>query len=153
MNDLVDKIAAAIARFEGFYVPNSRAQRNNNPGNLRRWGNTPVVDGFASFPTLEAGWAALRRQVEINIGRGLTLNEFFAGKPGVYAGYAPASDNNHPINYARFVGGKAGVPVDIPLGVAGQVPATWPAAPKSGEETGLMLAAAATLVLAAAWWA
>ena len=31
---LIDTLANAIAQMEGFLVPNSLAQRNNNPGNL-----------------------------------------------------------------------------------------------------------------------
>jgi hypothetical protein len=97
--------AYAIARFEGYYVPQSRAQRNRNPGNLRAVaGQASDADGFRTFGTHVEGWLALIRQIERNILRGLTLNEFFGGKPGVYPGYAPASDGNDPVAYARFVG-------------------------------------------------
>lgn len=108
-------MAQAIARKEGFNVPNSLAQRNNNPGNLRSWGSNPVVGGYAKFPTLDAGWAALRRQIELNIGRGLTLEEFFAGKSGVYPGYAPSADRNDPVLYAQQVSTWTGIPLGIPL--------------------------------------
>jgi len=112
---LIDNLAAAIARFEGFYQPGSLAARNNNPGNLRSWGSNPVENGYAKFPTPEAGWAALRRQVELNIGRGLTLQEFFGGKSGVYPGYAPAADRNNPQTYAATVAGWLGIPLNRPL--------------------------------------
>lgn len=112
---LVEDLAAAIARFEGYYKPGSLAQRNNNPGNLRSWGDYPVVDGYAQFPDPETGWRALRRQVELNIGRGLNLNEFFSGKPGVYPGYAPAADANNPRHYAATVAGWLGISPDVPL--------------------------------------
>lgn len=118
--DLIGLIAEAIARMEGFYKPGSLAQRNNNPGNLRSWGSNPIVNGYAQFPTVEAGWAALRRQVELNIGRGLTLEEFFAGKAGVYGGYAPSADKNDPANYARFVSSQTGIPLSIPISQAGR---------------------------------
>jgi hypothetical protein len=122
MSFLVDTIAQAIATFEGYYIPGSLSQRNNNPGNLRSWGGLPTRDGYASFPTPEDGWRALRRQIELNIGRGLTLDEFFGGKEGVYAGYAPAADNNQPGNYARYVADRAGVAVDVPLNQVGEPP-------------------------------
>jgi len=112
---LTDDLARAIATFEGYFQPGTIAQRNNNPGNLRRWGNLPVRDGYAVFPTPEAGWEALRRQVELNVARGLSLREFFAGKPGVYPGYAPSSDANDPERYAEFVASRIGVPADVPL--------------------------------------
>ena len=112
---LTDSIAQAIATYEGYYQPGSLAARNNNPGNLRSWGTAPVVDGYAQFETPAAGWSALARQIELNISRGLSLGEFFGGKPGVYSGYAPASDNNQPAAYAAFVAARVGVPVDTPL--------------------------------------
>jgi hypothetical protein len=112
---LIDAMALAISIMEGFGLENSRAKRNNNPGNLRSWGRVPVEGGFAKFPTVEAGWRALKIQIGKNIGRGLTMQEFFAGKPGVYAGYAPAADKNKPYDYARFVARRCGVPEDVPL--------------------------------------
>lgn len=112
---LNDQIAQAIATQEGFYVPGSLAQRNNNPGNLRSWGSNPIVDGYAKFPTLNAGWAALAQQINLNIGRGLNLYEFFGGKPGVYAGYSPATDKNRPREYAVFVASRIGLDPSIPL--------------------------------------
>lgn len=119
----VDQLAQAIATMEGYYKSNTIAQRNNNPGNLRTWGSRPVVNGYAYFDTPEQGWEALRRQVERNIGRGLNLQEFFAGQrdtqgnviPGGYSGYAPAADKNNPTGYAAFVAKRVGVPVDQPL--------------------------------------
>lgn len=121
--DFVEQLARAIANMEGYFKPGTLAQRNNNPGNLRTWGARPVVNGYAYFDTPEQGWDALRRQVERNIGRGLTLEQFFAGQrdaqgnviPGGYPGYAPAADNNDPANYARFVARRIGVPVNQPL--------------------------------------
>lgn len=113
--DLVEAIAQAIAGFEGFFTPGTLAQRNNNPGNLRSWGNLPTSGGYAVFPTPEAGWEALRSQIRLNISRGLSLLEFFAGKPGVYAGYAPSADQNRPAAYATYVSQRTGLPPDVPL--------------------------------------
>jgi hypothetical protein len=114
-DQLIDAIVAAIARMEGYHKPNSIAQRNRNPGNLRSWGTLPTVGGYAQFPTEAAGLAALRRQVSRNIGRGLTMYEFFGGKPGVYPGYAPAADSNHPREYAEFVARQVGCQPDAVL--------------------------------------
>jgi hypothetical protein len=103
--ELVALWADAIARMEGTRQPDG-GYRNNNPGNLRGWSPRTPKDsrGFDMFATEEQGWAALRSQIEKNLfERNLTPLEFFAGKPGVYGGYAPASDNNHPEGYARFV--------------------------------------------------
>ena len=48
--------------------------------------------------------------------RGLTLEEFFGGKSGVYAGYAPAADSNNPQGYASAVAGWLGIDPNTPLG-------------------------------------
>lgn len=105
-------IALWIAFFEGYWQPGSKAARNNNPGNLRSWGSRPIVDGFAFFDTPADGFLALIKQVDKNISRNLTVREFFAGKPGVYPGYAPEADNNDPDNYASFISSRTGIPVD-----------------------------------------
>jgi len=109
-------MAQAIATMEGFYRPNSVSQRQNNPGNLRSWGRHPIVGGYVAFPTPKVGWSALKVQIEKNIQRGLTMDEFFAGKAGVYAGYAPGADQNDPKGYAAFVAKQCKVPaLDVPL--------------------------------------
>ena len=123
-DQLVNGMAAAIARMEGYMDATGQprsgtiAYRNNNPGNLRAWGNLPTADGYAVFPSAADGWAALKRQIGLNIDRGLTLYEFFGGKPGVYPGYAPAADSNHPVNYAQFVAAQIGIPPDAVISEA-----------------------------------
>lgn len=114
-SELIQYISEAIAIMEGFMKidpndptqfvsrPETIAYRHNNPGNIRLWGKYPRERGYVKFPTDDTGWAALYKQVDKNIGRKLTLREFFGGKPGVYAGYAPSTDGNHPIKYAEFV--------------------------------------------------
>ena len=116
-SSLVDGISQAIAQMEGFNTPGTIAQRDNNPGNLRSGPGQTGTDsrGYAIFPDVATGWAALNNQVQINISRGLTLQEFFAGKPGVYAGYAPSADSNNPTNYANFVAGRIGIDTSTPL--------------------------------------
>ncbi len=107
--ELIYNLSTAIAIFEGYVTKEGKvrvetiAGRHNNPGNIRLWGKYPRTKGYVVFPSAEIGWKALYRQVERNIDRGLTLREFFGGKPGVYPGYAPAGDRNHPVKYAEFV--------------------------------------------------
>jgi hypothetical protein len=112
----VDTVAQAIAQMEGYNTPGTLAARNLNPGNLRSGpGQTGTSGGFAVFPSADAGWAALDNQINLNASKGLTLNEFFAGKPGVYAGYAPSSDSNNPAGYAAFVASQTGADPNVPL--------------------------------------
>lgn len=113
--EFIEAISLAIATMEGFFKDNSVSQRQKNPGNLRSWGALPVVKGYVLFPDPESGWSALRRQIGKNIDRGLTLQEFFGGKPGVYGGYSPASDKNNPHGYAQYVAGRVGIKPDVPL--------------------------------------
>jgi len=105
-NKLIDTFATAIATMEGFFNASlTLARKNNNPGNIRAWGDIPIQNGFAHFPTEQAGWAALRRQVDKNLfTRKLTLREFFGGSVAKkYSGYAPSTDGNNPKKYAEFV--------------------------------------------------
>lgn len=124
--DLIASIAERIATFEGYFVSKKQsqntgakfptlAQKNNNPGNIRSWGKSKIVGGYAVFDTPEAGWTALRHQIGLLIDRGLTTYEFFGGKKNVYPGYAPEADKNQPNHYAEFV--AKGIPCspDIPL--------------------------------------
>ena len=119
-SDLVSLLAAAIKRMEG-WKPGSVSHRNNNPGNLRPipggWPGQVGVDsgGYAVFDSVTSGEAALDRQILTNINRGLTLEEFFAGKPGVYAGFAPAADRNQPNVYAANVASWTGIDPSVPL--------------------------------------
>jgi len=119
---LLGLMVNAMAQFEGFYVPEddprypTLAQRNNNPGNLRPVGQST---GFRTFPTVMDGWRAMIRQVLLNINRGLTLREFFLGKPGVYPGYSPIADPGNEAqqiyNYIEFVRQRMNISDSMPL--------------------------------------
>jgi len=62
--------------------------RNNNPGNLRRWGDAPTVGGFAAFDTPQEGLSAMAANLLAYQRRGLTsLNK-------IIATWAPSSENN-----------------------------------------------------------
>ena len=136
-------LASSIARFEGYGVAGSVAQRNNNPGNLRAGPGQTGTDanGYAIFPDAATGYAALDNQIDLNISRGLTLNQFFAGEPGVYPGYAPSGDSNNPSQYATTVAGWMGIDPNVPLttlaggSVAAPV-ASSAAPPVASDDTG-----------------
>jgi len=111
----VNGIAQAIAQMEGYNTAGTLAQRNNNPGNLQSGaGQIGSSGGFAVFATPDDGFAALNNQIQLNASRGLTLNQFFAGLPGVYPGYAPSADSNNPAQYASFVASQTGIDPNTP---------------------------------------
>jgi hypothetical protein len=112
----LDDLAAAITRMEGSCSAPGVCV-NNNPGNLRAYLPTQPVDsrGIRIFPDYQSGYNALLAQEQINIGKGLTLDEFFGGKQGVYPGYAPAADRNQPNVYAGNVASWLGIPRDVTL--------------------------------------
>jgi hypothetical protein len=115
LGDITTSIAQAIYQMEGS-GPNTIATRNNNPGNLRSGtGQTGSASGYAVFPDMATGWNALYHQINLNIAKGLNLYEFFGGKTGVYAGYAPSADSNDPVNYANFVASQTGLDPSVPL--------------------------------------
>ena len=169
-SSLVSAIAAAITQMEGFY-PGSLAYRNNNPGNLSSGpGMTGTSGGFAVFPDLATGQAALENQIQLNIDRGLSLDTFFAGN-GDYPGYAPKCSDpkcagNDPTAYANFVGSQVGIDTSTPLSQLESDLSPAPSSDDSGVDlsgdsdgggsggisTGVILALVAASV-GLVWWA
>lgn len=112
----------AIKEYEGYFPPGVNPKYPNgspsfvhkNPGNIREWGDTPIVGGFCQFPTYDEGWNALVTIVT-NACTGkshiytptMSIIEFFER-------YSPSSDGNEPTTYANWVAKKIGVhPDDI----------------------------------------
>lgn len=71
----------AIAREEGFLVRGSRADQNNNPGNLEYhpWMGMYGAKGgdprFAIFPTAKDGYEAMKALFQSKTYKGLTVAE------------------------------------------------------------------------------
>jgi hypothetical protein len=136
-NELIEKIAQAIAEMEGVYRTAAQptlAQRNANPGNIRRWRDSrgrpyPTAKGYVDFVAwaserfpgasreemsrcaLEEGWRILR----VLIGQYLDGKYTQGKQPSaeeMFRVYAPSADGNHPANYARFVASKLGARPD-----------------------------------------
>jgi len=136
-------MAKAITQMEGTYPPGSTvggvyypngtpAYQNNNPGNLMYAGQTGAspggAAGFAKFDTLADGQAALNNQIQYNINKGMTLQQFFAGVPNangqLVGGYAPGGTSNAAgavqtnaatQNYINFVAQQTGLDPNVPL--------------------------------------
>lgn len=83
--------------------------RNNNPGNLRKWGDTPREGGYAVFPSAEAGLsAAVKNLIAQQQLHGLNSIR------GIVNRWAPPSENNTP-SYIADVTKKTGFTADQPL--------------------------------------
>jgi hypothetical protein len=117
--ETLGELVKAIAHEEGFFdcgdAPN-RPQRNNNPGDLRAcsgftWVGQIGIDekGFCIFDTIENGWRALTVDVGNHAAHWpeQTIGQFIGGAPG-WGGYAPASDHNDPVGYARVIAAAVG---------------------------------------------
>lgn len=124
---IVSPLADAITRMEGWFTPGtvnasgnfpngSVAYQNNNPGNIRfdpktvypsKFGAVPGAAGFARFPDVETGRAALEYQVQAQINKGQNLTQFFEQ-------YAPPNENNTK-NYINTVAQQTGLDPSVQL--------------------------------------
>lgn len=111
---LLDLMCAAITDYEG--GPADLNHRNLNPGNIRSWPTQIGTNkGFAVFRSWEEGMSALRQLITLAaMGKTqsykptMSLLEFFEK-------YAPGSDNNHPLAYAKFVARRMGVDITFQI--------------------------------------
>lgn len=107
-------LAQLIAREEGFYVPGSLPQRNNNPGDLRHAPDEThpelTPNSVGAFPDAATGWKALEHQLSLYAGRGLTLQQ------AIYE-FAPPSENDSA-QYLDYVSKGLGVIPGTPMSIA-----------------------------------
>ena len=83
--------------------------RQNNPGNLRSWGDAPVVGGFAAFATPEQGLSAMAGNLQAYGRQGIDTIR------GVVSRWAPAGDNNDVDSYVADVSKRTGYGPDQTL--------------------------------------
>jgi len=92
-----------------------RGVRNNNPGNLNFVGQdgATLESGsnarFAKFTSMEAGIAALAKQLQLYASRGVNSIRTIVNK------YAPAGDGNNTAAYMQALAKSVGVGVDAQL--------------------------------------
>lgn len=95
-----------------------RGVRNNNPGNLNYVGQdgATLESGsnarFAKFSSMEAGVAALAKQLQRYASRGINSIRSIVNK------YAPAGDGNNTVAYMQALARSVGVGVDTQLNLA-----------------------------------
>ena len=115
-------ILTAIASYEGFYKTGSRAQRNNNPGNIN-YEPFMAYEGaeletipegvnerarFAHFATVDSGWSMLRHLLVTRY-IGMTI-------VAAINKYAPSTENNSNA-YAECVAHETGLSLETELTV------------------------------------
>jgi hypothetical protein len=88
--------------------------RNNNPGNLRSWGNTPVAGGFARFKSAADGLQAMAGNLLTYSRRG------WDSITSIISHWAPKSENDTN-SYIRDISQRLGVGANehLNLGSAG----------------------------------
>lgn len=108
--DIVSRFANAIAKAEGFFVGGSRAQRNNNPGDIESGGQ------FVVYSSITEGWQALYDQVhKMFYGGSLYYNPTMTIRQ---VGFIYADGQNDPTgaaNWAQNVADALGVSPDTTL--------------------------------------
>jgi hypothetical protein len=114
LSDAVNAFAAGIALAEGFYVNGSRAQRNNNPGNITvdTIGKGIGKDGiFIIYANPTDGWNALKRQVELI----LTSASKYYTKDMTLREIAESYTTTDQLAWATNVASKLGISIDTPV--------------------------------------
>jgi hypothetical protein len=108
------KLAEAIAHEEGYYVPGSLPNRNNNPGDLRHsphsFHSVDAPDAIGKIDSSVDGWADLERQLRIYADRGLTLGQ------AIYE-WAPPTENDSA-SYLAYVIRYLGPPANTDMKVS-----------------------------------
>lgn len=111
MNDIIERIVNGMERQEGM------PPDYDNPLNLRGcpWlvPDSPYwkfENGFWRPGDRRVGMAGGAHLVALHLAQGNSLTDFIAGKPNVYAGFAPKGDGNDPAAYISNVAVWAKIP-------------------------------------------
>jgi len=113
----MSKLARLIGQFEGFNVPGSLPQRDNNPGDLRHSPHSEHSgdpNAIGQIDTPEDGWADLEHQLQLYAQRGLTLDELVSQ-------YAPPNEND-TVRYLNFLCDGLGLSPDDLVSTALKIP-------------------------------
>jgi hypothetical protein len=105
--------AKAIARAEGFGVPNAIPTLANNPGDLvlPGWTGEKLGSGISKFSTINDGWDRLYRQLQLIV-NGASVNYTLSDTIQSMAGKYTRTD---PTTWALIVSSELGVSASTPL--------------------------------------
>lgn len=111
VNDGKQKVSGVVGNTGSMDLTQPLGLRNNNPGNLRSWGNTPTSGGFAQFGDMRDGLSAMAGNLLAYSRQGVNTVD------GIIKRWAPASDNNNTGAYiahvSKLMGVKAGDALDM----------------------------------------
>ena len=114
----MSKLARLIAQEEGFNVPGSVPNRDNNPGDLRHSPHSfhpyDSPNSIGQIDSVDDGWADLERQLRLFAERGLTLRE------AIYE-FAPPTENNSE-QYLDYICTGLGLPATYTVAQALEIP-------------------------------
>lgn len=126
------KLAQAIAREEGFGIPNVIPTLRHNPGDLRHSphsehpGGPSHANDVGTIDNDADGWDDLERQLEIYAQEGLTVRQMvnvYLGLPANPPAGSIAPDNNRPAVYLAGVCQFVGIAPWTPVTQALKIPA------------------------------
>lgn len=115
----LDQWAQAIATQEGYFVPGSRAARNNNPGNLKIAGDAGTdPQGFGVFSTPDLGFAALNADLSAKVQKypNLSILQIMTRYLGGNPLNPQVTSQGDPFTYAKNVADRLGVSINATLG-------------------------------------
>jgi hypothetical protein len=114
----MSKLAHLIATEEGYDIPGSLPNRNNNPGDLRHsphsFHQPSNPNAIGKIPTVAEGWEDLESQLKLFADRGLTLYEAIEI-------FAPPEENDTQA-YLAYVCNGLGMPSWTLVKVALEIP-------------------------------
>ena len=116
--DPVNALAEAIATAEGFYVPGSRPQRDNNPGDMTVdiIGKGVGNDGpFVVFANAQDGWDNLKAQIQ----KWFDGTSSHADSSSTIADLSSFYTNTQQSSWAQNVANALGVDVNTPISSIG----------------------------------
>lgn len=141
------KLAALIAKEEGYGIPGAIPTTHNNPGDLRHSPHSfhsGDPNAIGEIDTQEHGWEDLERQLELFASRGLTLQQ------AIYE-FAPPSENDSA-GYLKYVCTGLGCSPSISVTEALKIPWTPPTDPQPISTSGTSSGSSSGST-SGTWWA
>jgi hypothetical protein len=113
-NDIVSRLAQAIAKAEGFFKPGSLPNRTNNPGDLKLGDlGYGTVAGKTVFSSADQGWSALEKQVQLMLSG---QSRYYSPDMTIRQIAETYTGSDNADAWANIVASELGVDPDTPIG-------------------------------------